>query len=65
MSVLDLMNGKMQFEYLLNLPLPFLDDIYTAQVKYLKDKKKAEEDSMKAAEASARLQASNKRKGRK
>jgi hypothetical protein len=46
-STLDLFQGRMSLSELLQIPIPFLNDLTTAQIDYLKEKKKAEEDAMK------------------
>lgn len=46
----DLFNGKVAFEYLLNLPSPLLNDLRDAQIKYLQEKAKAETEALQEAE---------------
>lgn len=55
----DLFNGKVAFEYLLNLPSPLLNDLRDAQIKYLQEKAKAETEALQEAER--RRNASNKK----
>lgn len=40
-------NCGISFPYLLNLPIPFLEDLYDARLDYLQEKRKLEEEQLK------------------
>lgn len=47
-AVLDIFKSGLDLPYLLSLPIPFIDDLFEAQVEYLQEKKKAQEEAYKA-----------------
>jgi hypothetical protein len=40
-------NCGISLPYLLNLPIPFLEDLYDARLDYLQEKRKLEEEQLK------------------
>lgn len=47
---MDVFSGcGLSFTELLNLPIPFLEDLYKARIEYLQEKRKIEEEQYKNA----------------
>lgn len=45
-SILDAFEHGVDLPYLLNVPIPYLEDLFEAQIAYLKEKRKAEKEAM-------------------
>jgi hypothetical protein len=43
---MDAFSHGMDFPYLMGLSIPFIDDLFDAQLVYLKEKRKAEKEAM-------------------
>lgn len=51
--MLDAFDGQLDLDEVLELPIPFIDDLFAARLEYLKEKRKAEADAMKAAQGAS------------
>lgn len=49
LSMTDAFGRSLDFEYALNAPIPFLEDLFDSQLEFLREKNKAIAEASKAA----------------